>query len=99
VDDIETERPDICVHPVTGRRYVFISGVRSRFKGTTEGKRNSIIDFLIARAIRPDTYHSTVEGWVPRGHLSTAPPDRLERQPSACDCPLRQAGSSDARRA
>ena len=49
------------------------------------------------------TYRSTVEGWVPQGHLSkfrsTAPPDRLERQPGACDCPLRQAGSSDARRA
>ena len=35
----------------------------------------------------------------PPKRRSTAPPDRLERQPCACDRPLRQAGRSDARRA
>jgi taurine dioxygenase len=54
VHDTETEHPVICVHPVTGRRYVFISGVLSRFKGMIEGERKPIIDFLIARAIRPE---------------------------------------------
>ncbi|HUD61115.1 MAG TPA: TauD/TfdA family dioxygenase [Acetobacteraceae bacterium] len=54
VDDIETEHPVVCVHPVTGRRYVFISGVLNRFKGMSEEESKPIIDFLIARAIRPE---------------------------------------------
>ena len=54
VDDIETEHPVVCVHPVTGRHYVFISGVLNRFKGMSEEESKPIIDFLIARAIRPE---------------------------------------------
>lgn len=54
VDDIETEHPVVCVHPATGRRYVFISGVLNRFKGMTEEESKPVIDFLIARAVRPE---------------------------------------------
>ncbi len=54
VDEIETEHPLVCVHPVTGRRYLFISGVLDRFKGMTVEESRPIIDFLIARAIRPE---------------------------------------------
>ena len=37
VDELETEHPVICAHPATGRRYVFVSSVLTRFKGMTEG--------------------------------------------------------------
>jgi taurine dioxygenase len=48
------EHPVICSHPVTGRRYVFVSSVLTNFKGMTEEESKPIIDFLMARAIRPE---------------------------------------------
>jgi alpha-ketoglutarate-dependent taurine dioxygenase len=54
VDEIETEHPVICVHPVTGRRYVFVSSVLTRFKGMTEAESKPIIDFLMSCAVRPE---------------------------------------------
>ena len=54
VDDIETEHPVVCVHPVTGRHCVFIRGVLNRSKGMSKEESKPIIDFLIAPAIRPE---------------------------------------------
>jgi taurine dioxygenase len=54
VDEIETEHPVICVHPATGKRYVFVSSVLNRFKGMTEAESKPIVDFLMAQAVRPE---------------------------------------------
>jgi taurine dioxygenase len=54
VDEIETEHPVICVHPATGRRYVFVSSVLTRFKGMSEAESKPIIDFLMSCAVRPE---------------------------------------------
>jgi taurine dioxygenase len=54
VENIEVEHPVICTHPVTGRRYVFVSSVLVRFKGMTDEESKPIIDFLMARAVRPE---------------------------------------------
>jgi taurine dioxygenase len=54
VDEIETEHPVICVHPSTGKRYVFVSSVLNRFKGMTEAESKPIVDFLMAQAVRPE---------------------------------------------
>ncbi len=54
VDEIETEHPVICVHPATGRRYVFVSSVLARFKGMSEAESKPIINFLMSCAIRPE---------------------------------------------
>ena len=54
VDEIETEHPVICVHPGTGKKYVFVSSVLNRFKGMSEAESKPIIDFLMAQAVRPE---------------------------------------------
>ena len=54
VDEIETEHPVICVHPATGKKYVFVSSVLNRFKGMSEAESKPIIDFLMAQAVRPE---------------------------------------------
>jgi taurine dioxygenase len=54
VDDIETEHPVICVHPHTGRRYLFVTSVLGRFKGMTEAESRPIIDYLLSVATRPE---------------------------------------------
>jgi alpha-ketoglutarate-dependent taurine dioxygenase len=54
VDEIETEHPVICVHPATGRRYVFVSSVLVRFKGMSEAESKPIIDYLKSCAVRPE---------------------------------------------
>jgi alpha-ketoglutarate-dependent taurine dioxygenase len=54
VDEIETEHPVICVHPSTGKKYVFVSSVLNRFKGMSEAESKPIIDFLMAQAVRPE---------------------------------------------
>ena len=54
VDEIETEHPVICVHPATGKKYVFVSSVLNRFKGMSEAESRPIIDFLMAQAVRPE---------------------------------------------
>jgi taurine dioxygenase len=54
VEELETEHPVICAHPATGRRYVFVSSVLTRFKGFTEAESKPIVDYLIALAVRPE---------------------------------------------
>lgn len=54
VENTAVEHPVICEHPVTGRKYVFISSVLTHFKGMTEAESRPLIDFLMARAIRPE---------------------------------------------
>ncbi len=44
----------ICAHPVTGRRYVFVSSVLQRFKGLTEAETKPIVDYILALAVRPE---------------------------------------------
>lgn len=54
IANISVEHPVICEHPTTGRRYVFVSSVMTHFKGMSEAESRPIIDFLLARAIRPE---------------------------------------------
>jgi len=54
IENIAVEHPVICAHPVTGRRYVFVSSVITHFKGMSEEESRPVIDFLMARAIRPE---------------------------------------------
>jgi taurine dioxygenase len=54
VEEKETEHPVICVHPVTGRRYVFVSSVLARFKSFTEAETKPIVEYLLALATRPE---------------------------------------------
>ncbi|MGH6861882.1 MAG: TauD/TfdA dioxygenase family protein [Phyllobacterium sp.] len=54
IENAAVEHPVICTHPVTGKRYVFVSSVLTRFKGMTEEESKPLIDFLMARAIRPE---------------------------------------------
>jgi taurine dioxygenase len=54
IEELEAEHPVICVHPVTGRRYVFVSSVISRFKGFTEAETKPIVDYLVSLVTRPE---------------------------------------------
>ena len=54
VENTAVEHPVICEHPTTGRKYVFVSSVLIQFKGMNEEESRPIIDFLMARAIRPE---------------------------------------------
>jgi len=54
IENAAVEHPVICTHPVTGRRYVFVSSVLTHFKGMTEEESRPLIDFLMARATRPE---------------------------------------------
>jgi alpha-ketoglutarate-dependent taurine dioxygenase len=53
-DEVETEHPLVCRHPVTGRRHLFISSALRRFVGMTEAESPPIIDFLLRHAVRPE---------------------------------------------
>lgn len=53
-NDVEVEHPVICLHPGSGRRYVFVSSVLQRFKGMTEAETKPIVDYLVALATRPE---------------------------------------------
>jgi taurine dioxygenase len=50
----ETVHPVVCAHPVTGRPYLFISGVMRRFEGLTEAESRPLIDYLLTLAVRPE---------------------------------------------
>ncbi len=52
VDDIETEHPLVCRHPVTGRRHLFLSAALCRFVGMTVAESWPIITFLKSHAQR-----------------------------------------------
>jgi taurine dioxygenase len=54
VENLEMEHPLICVHPATGRPYVFVASVLQRFKGMTEAESKPIIEFLMSVATRPE---------------------------------------------
>lgn len=54
IENAAVEHPVICKHPFTGRRYVFVSSVLTHFKGMTEDESRPLIDFLVARAVRPE---------------------------------------------
>jgi len=54
IEELETEHPVICQHPVTGRRYLFVSSVLARFKGMTAAETKPIVDYLVAQAVRPE---------------------------------------------
>jgi alpha-ketoglutarate-dependent taurine dioxygenase len=64
IENAAVEHPVICAHPVTGRRYVFVSSVLTRFKDMTEEESKPLIDFLLARATRPE-FHCRLR-WAPR---------------------------------
>lgn len=64
IENAAVEHPVICAHPVTGRRYVFVSSVLTHFKGMTEEESRPLIDFLLARATRPE-FHCRLR-WAPR---------------------------------
>lgn len=64
IENAAVEHPVICTHPVTGRRYVFVSSVLTHFKGMTEAESRPLIDFLMARATRPE-FHCRLR-WAPR---------------------------------
>jgi taurine dioxygenase len=64
IENAAVEHPVICAHPVTGRRYVFVSSVLTHFKGMTEEESKPLIDFLLARATRPE-FHCRLR-WAPR---------------------------------
>jgi len=42
------------VNPFTGRRYLFVSSVLTKFKGMTEEETKPIVDYLMAKAVRPE---------------------------------------------
>ena len=64
VEEIETEHPLVCRHPVTGRPYLYLSGVLQRFVGMTEEESKPIIDFLISHALRGE--YTCRLRWEPR---------------------------------
>lgn len=54
LDAVETEHPVVCVQPGTGRRYVLVNSVITRFAGMTEAESKPIIDHLLRVAQRPE---------------------------------------------
>ena len=54
IETVEAEHPVICAHAATGKHYLFISSVMTRFKGMTEEESRPIIDFLLVRATQPE---------------------------------------------
>ena len=55
IENIEVEHPVVCVHPVTGKRYVFVSSVLTHFKGMTPEESKPIIDFLLFARLGPSS--------------------------------------------
>jgi taurine dioxygenase len=54
LDRIETLHPVLCTQPETGRTYLLINNVMTRFDGLTEAESRPIIDHLLAAALRPE---------------------------------------------
>jgi alpha-ketoglutarate-dependent taurine dioxygenase len=53
-EETEVEHPMVCIHPVTGERYLFVSSVLRCIKGLTEDESRPIIQYLLALATRPE---------------------------------------------
>jgi alpha-ketoglutarate-dependent taurine dioxygenase len=53
-EETEVEHPIICIHPVTGERYVFVSSVLRSILGMTEDESRPIIQYLMNLATRPE---------------------------------------------
>jgi alpha-ketoglutarate-dependent taurine dioxygenase len=51
---VEARHPVICEQPGTGRSYLLVNNVMSRFDGLTEAESRPIIDHLLATALRPE---------------------------------------------
>ena len=54
IENVEVEHPVVCVNPFTGRRYLFVSSVLTKFEGMTEEETKPIVDYLMAKAVRPE---------------------------------------------
>ena len=54
IETVEVEHPVICAHAATGRPYLFVSSVMTRFKGMTEAESKPVINFLLARTTQPE---------------------------------------------
>jgi taurine dioxygenase len=54
LDRVETLHPVLCAQPETGREYLLINNVMTRFDGLTEAESRPIIDHLLATALRPE---------------------------------------------
>lgn len=53
-EETEVEHPLVCIHPVTGERYVFVSSVLRSIKGLSEDESRPIIKYLMDHATRPE---------------------------------------------
>ena len=53
-EETEVEHPMICVHPVTGEPYLFVSSVLRRIGGLSEDESRPIIQYLLSLATRPE---------------------------------------------
>ncbi|MBL8697743.1 MAG: TauD/TfdA family dioxygenase [Alphaproteobacteria bacterium] len=54
LDAVEKEHPVICLQPNTGRRYLLVNSVLTRFKGMTEAESKPIVDYLFHHALRSE---------------------------------------------
>ncbi len=62
-EETEVEHPIICVHPVTGERYLFVSSVLRSVMGLSEDESRPIVQYLMNLATRPE-FHCRVR-WEP----------------------------------
>jgi alpha-ketoglutarate-dependent taurine dioxygenase len=62
-EETEVEHPILCVHPVTGERYLFVSSVMRSLMGLSEDESRPIIQYLLNLATRPE-FHCRVR-WEP----------------------------------
>jgi taurine dioxygenase len=54
LDSVEKEHPVICLQPNTGRRYILVNSVITRFAGMTEAESKPLINYLLSVALRPE---------------------------------------------
>lgn len=54
IEETEVEHPLLCVHPVTGEPYVFVSSVMRSVMGLSEDESQPIISYLVGLATRPE---------------------------------------------
>ncbi len=64
IANLEVEHPVVCVHPVTGEPYLFVSSVMRNIKGLTEDESRPLINYLVTHAVRPE-FNCRIR-WAPR---------------------------------